>query len=43
MRKRGKKYNEAVAKLEKGKLYTKEEACKLVKVLLKVRVNQLEL
>jgi len=31
MKKRGKKYNEAVAKLEKGKLYTKEEACKLVK------------
>ena len=31
MRKRGKKYNEARAKLEKGKLYTKEEACKLVK------------
>ena len=31
MRKRGKKYNEAVSKLEKGKLYTKEEACKLVK------------
>ena len=31
MRKRGKKYNEAVAKIEKGKLYTKEEACKLVK------------
>ncbi len=31
MRKRGKKYNEACAKLEKGKLYTKEEACKLVK------------
>jgi len=31
MRKRGKKYNEAIAKLEKGKLYTKEEACKLVK------------
>ena len=31
MRKRGKKYNEACAKIEKGKLYTKEEACKLVK------------
>ena len=31
MSKRGKKYNEAVSKLEKGKLYTKEEACKLVK------------
>ena len=31
MRKRGKKYTEAVSKLEKGKLYTKEEACKLVK------------
>ena len=31
MRKRGKKYNEAVSKIEKGKLYTKEEACKLVK------------
>ena len=31
MKKRGKKYNEAVSKIEKGKLYTKEEACKLVK------------
>ena len=31
MRKRGKKYNEAVSKIEKSKLYTKEEACKLVK------------
>ena len=31
MRRRGKKYNEAVSKIEKGKLYTKEEACKLVK------------
>ncbi len=31
MRKRGKKYNEAVSKIEKGKLYTKEEACKLVR------------
>jgi len=31
MRKRGKKYNEACTKLEKGKLYTKEEACQLVK------------
>lgn len=31
MSKRGKKYNEAISKLEKGKLYTKEEACKLVK------------
>ena len=31
MRKRGKKYNEAVSKLEKGRVYTKEEACKLVK------------
>ena len=30
MRKRGKRYNEALAKIEKGKLYTKEEACKLV-------------
>ena len=29
--KRGKRYNEAVSKLEKGKLYTKEEAVKLVK------------
>ena len=31
MKKRGKRYNEALSKLEKGKLYTKEEACKLVK------------
>ena len=31
MKKRGKKYNEALSKLEKGKLYSKEEACKLVK------------
>ena len=31
MRKRGKRYNEAVSKIEKGKLYTKEEAVKLVK------------
>ena len=29
MKKRGKRYNEALSKLEKGKLYTKEEACKL--------------
>ena len=31
MKKRGKKYSEALAKVEKGKLYTKEEAIKLVK------------
>lgn len=31
MRKRGKKYTEAVSKIEKGKVYTKEEAVKLVK------------
>jgi len=31
MKKRGKKYSEALAKVEKGKLYTKEEALKLVK------------
>ena len=31
MRKRGKKYNEAVKKIEKAKLYTKEEAVKLVR------------
>ena len=31
MRKRGKRYNEAVSKIEKAKLYTKEEAVKLVK------------
>ncbi len=31
MRKRGKKYIEALSKLEKGKAYTKEEAIKLVK------------
>ncbi len=29
--KRGKRYNEALTKLEKGKLYTKEDAIKLVK------------
>ncbi len=29
--KRGKRYNEALTKIEKGKLYTKEEAIKLVK------------
>ncbi len=31
MKKRSKKYNEAVSKIEKNKLYTKEEAVKLVK------------
>ena len=31
MRKRSKKYTEAVSKIEKGKVYTKEEAIKLVK------------
>ncbi len=31
MKKRSKKYNEALSKLEKGKAYTKEEAVKLVK------------
>ena len=31
MKKRGKRYNEAVSKVEKAKLYTKEEAVKLVK------------
>ena len=31
MKKRGKRYNEALSHIEKGKLYTKEEACKLVK------------
>ena len=31
MKKRSKKYVEALSKLEKGKLYTKEEAVKLVK------------
>ena len=31
MKKRGKRYNEAVSKIDKAKLYTKEEACKLVK------------
>ena len=31
MRKRGKRYNEAVKKIEKAKLYTKEEAVKLVR------------
>ena len=31
MKKRGKRYNEALTKIEKGRVYTKEEACKLVK------------
>ena len=31
MRKRSKKYTEAISKIEKGKVYTKEEAVKLVK------------
>ena len=31
MKKRGKKYTEALAKIEKGKVYSKEEAIKLVK------------
>ena len=31
MKKRGKRYNEALEKIEKGKLYSKEEAVKLVK------------
>ncbi len=31
MRERGKRYNEAVSKVEKAKLYTKEEAVKLVR------------
>lgn len=31
MRKRGKKYTEALTKVEKGKVYSKEEAIKLVK------------
>jgi len=31
MKKRSKKYNEVFSKIEKGKLYTKEEAVKLVK------------
>ena len=31
MRKRGKKYTEALSKMEKNKVYTKEEAVKLVK------------
>ena len=31
MKKQGKKYNEALSKIEKGKLYTKEDAIKLVK------------
>ena len=31
MKKRGKRYNEALEKIEKGKLYSKEEAFKLVK------------
>lgn len=31
MRKRGKKYTEALSKVEKGKVYSKEEAIKLVK------------
>ena len=31
MRKQGKKYNEALQKIEKGKLYAKEDAVKLIK------------
>ena len=31
MRKRGKRYNEALSKVEKSKLYSKEEACALVR------------
>ena len=31
MKKRGKRYSEALSKIEKAKLYSKEEACKLVK------------
>ena len=31
MGKRSKKYTEAISKLEKGKVYSKEEAVKLVK------------
>ena len=31
MKKRGKKYNEALTKVEKGKIYTKEEAIELVR------------
>ena len=31
MKKRGKRYNEALAKVEKSKLYTNEEAVKLAK------------
>ena len=31
MKKRGKKYLEALSKIEKGKAYTKEEAIKLIK------------
>ena len=31
MKKRGKKYNESLTKIEKGKLYSKEDAVKLVK------------
>ena len=31
MKKRGKRYNEALSKVEKSKLYSKEEACELVR------------
>ena len=31
MKKRGKRYNEALSKVEKSKLYSKEEACQLVR------------
>ena len=31
MKKRGKRYNEALSKIEKSKLYSKEEACELVR------------
>ncbi len=39
MKKRGKRYNEALAKVEKSKLYTKEEAVKLVKETSKAKFD----
>ena len=43
MGKRSKKYTEAVSKIEKGKVYTKEEAVKLVKeTSVEVELSQIE-
>ena len=41
MKKRSKKYTEAIAKIDKTKVYTKEEAVKLYEVLLMVQLKWL--